>query len=93
MTLPRASPDHEKEMFLYGYTLESYTLRWLQYHYDWDTRVYWNHILSPELLDETIYYFDTDHTICEEVAYHLDNGDLEFAFLRASGPRVRCKLK
>ena len=72
-----------------------FTLRRLQYHYERDTRVYWNRILSPEgpeLPEETYYYNDTDHSVCEEIAYHLDNGDLEFAFLRASGPSVRCKF-
>jgi hypothetical protein len=84
MAFPRDSPDLEKEMFLYGYTLEIFTLRRLQYLYDRDTRIYWNRVLSPELLEETMYYCDTDQTICEEVEYHLENGDFEFAFLRAS---------
>jgi hypothetical protein len=92
MAFPRDSPDLEKEMFLYGYTLEIFTLRRLQYLYDRDTRIYWNRVLSPELLEETMYYCDTDQTICEEVEYHLENGDFEFAFLRASGPRMRCKF-
>jgi hypothetical protein len=93
--VPRLPPDLVKEIFLYGYTLEMFTLRRLQYHYERDTRVYWNRILSPEgpeLPEETYYYNDTDHSVCEEIAYHLDNGDLEFAFLRASGPSVRCKF-
>jgi hypothetical protein len=93
--VPRLPPDLEKEIFLCGYTLEMFTLRRLQYHYERDTRVYWNRILSPELPEETYYYNlnDTDHSVCEEIAYHLDNGDLEFAFLSASGPSVRCKFR
>ena len=73
--------------------IEIYELRRLEYHYERDSRVYWNRILSPELLEETIHYCDTDQIICEEVDYHLENEDLEFAYIRASGPRVRCNLR
>ncbi len=60
--VPRLPPDLEKEIFLYGYTLEM-LMRRLQYHYERDTRVYWNRILSPELPEETYYYNDTDHSV------------------------------
>ena len=90
--LPTALPDLHKEMFILGYCTELRALRKLQYFYERDTRVYWNRILYPEVLEETLCYCDTDDTICREIEFHMENKDLEFAFYRASGPRVRYNL-
>jgi len=86
--LPTELPDLHKEMFILGYCTELRALRKLQYFYERDTRVYWNRILYPEVLEETLCYCDTDDTICREIEFHMENKDLEFAFYRASGPRV-----
>jgi hypothetical protein len=40
-------------------------------------------------LEETIYYYDTEHVIQTEMENHLESGDLELAYIRASGPKVR----
>ena len=90
--LPTALTDLHKEMFILGYCTELRALRKLQYFYERDTRVYWNRILYPEVLEETLCYCDTDDTICREIEFHMENKDLEFAFYRASGPRVRYNL-
>ena len=74
------------------YCTELRALRRLQYVYERDSRVYWNRILYPEVLEETLYYCDTDHIICREIEFIVENKDLELAFYRASGPRVRYKL-
>ena len=74
------------------YCTELRALRRLQYLYERDSRVYWNRILYPEVLEETLWYCDTDHTICREIEFHMENKDLELAFYRASGPRVRYNL-
>jgi hypothetical protein len=87
--LPTALPDLHKEMFILGYCTELRALRRLQYVYERDSRVYWNRILYPEVLEETLYYCDTDHIICREIEFHMENKDLELAFYRASGPSVR----
>ena len=92
LTLPTELPDLHKEMFILGYCTELRALRWLQYLYERDSRVYWNRILYPEVLEETMFYCDTDHIICREIEFHLENKDLELAFYRASGPSVRYKL-
>ena len=34
----------------------------------------------------------TDHIICREIEFNIENKDLELAFYRASGPSVRYKL-
>ena len=90
--LPTALPDLHKEMFILGYCTELRALRRLQYVYERDSRVYWNRILYPEVLEETMFYCDTDHIICREIEFHMENKDLELAFYRASGPSVRYKL-
>jgi hypothetical protein len=90
--LPTALPDLHKEMFILGYCTELRVLRWLQYVYERDSRIYWNRILYPEVLEETLFYCDTDHIICREIEFHMENKDLELAFYRASGPSVRYKL-
>ena len=82
-------PDLEKEMFIFGYCQEQRVLRRLQYHYEREGRVYWNKVLFPEILEETIYYYDTEHVIQIETENHLESGDLELAYIRASGPKVR----
>ena len=92
LTLPTELPDLHKEMFILGYCTELRALRWLQYLYERDSRVYWNRILYPEVLEETMFYCDTDHIICREIEFHMENKDLELAFYRASGPSVRYKL-
>jgi hypothetical protein len=89
---PTELPDLHKEMFILGYCTELRALRRLQYVYERDSRVYWNRILYPEVLEETLYYCDTDHIICREIEFHMENKDLELAFYRASGPSVRYKL-
>lgn len=92
MALLRPS-DLQKEMFIFGssYCTELRTLRREQTVYERRCRDEWNRILSREYLDETDRY-DTDQVICNEVDFHMENGDLEFAFCRASGPNVRCKF-
>ena len=90
MALLRPS-DLQKEMFIFGYCSELRTLRREQTVYERRYRDEWNRILSREYLDETDRY-DTDQVICDEVDFHMENGDLEFAFCRASGPNVRCKF-
>ena len=82
-------PDLEKEIFIFGYCEEQRVLRRLQYHYEREGRVYWNKVLFPEILEETIYYYDTEHVIQTEMENHLESGDLELAYIRASGPKVR----
>ena len=89
---PLTAPDLHKEMFILGYCTELRALRRLQYVYERDSRVYWNRILYPEVLEETLCYCDTDDTICREIEFHMENKDLELAFYRASGPSVRYKL-
>ena len=89
---PLTAPDLHKEMFILGYCTELRALRRLQYVYERDSRVYWNRILYPEVLEETLYYCDTDHIICREIEFHMENKDLELAFYRASGPSVRYRL-
>ena len=90
--LPPVPPDLQKEMFILGYCKELRALRRLQYIYERDSRVYWNRILFPEVLEETFYYCDTDHIICQEIDFHMEKGDLELAFHRASGPSVRYNI-
>ena len=90
--VPRLPSDLEKEMFIFGYCTELHDLRRLQYLYERDTRIYWNGIYSPELPYETLYYYDTDRSILDEVEIHIEKGDLELAYLRASGPSVRYKF-
>jgi len=53
---------------------------------------HWNRILFPKVLEETLYYCDTDHIICLEIEFNIENKDLELAFYRALGPSVRYKL-
>lgn len=72
-----------------GYCQELYVVRRLQYLYERDCRVYWNRVLFPENPEETIYYYDTEYVIREEMESHLESGDLELAYIRASGPNVR----
>ena len=88
--LPSSLPsDLQMEIFMLGYCQELFVVRRLQYLYERDCRVYWNKVLSPEDLSETIYYYDTDYVIREEMERHLESGDLELAYIRASGPNVR----
>ena len=82
-------PDLQQEMFIFGYRKELRTMRCLQYLYERNTRIYWNRIFRPEDVDETFHYYNTENCIFEEVDDHIDTGDLEFAFYRASGPIVR----
>ena len=82
-------PDIQKEMFILGYCAELRSLRRLQYLYKRDTRNFWNEIFCPDIPEETLHYYDTDYVIHGEVQTHLDKGDLELAFIRASGPNIR----
>jgi hypothetical protein len=81
-------PDLQKEMFIFGFCQEQRVIRRLQYLYERDGRVYWNAKLFPEILEETLYY-DTDQLIQDEMEKHLESGDLDLAFIRASGPNAR----
>ena len=66
-----------------GHCTELSVLWRLQYVYELDSRVYyWNRILFPEVLDETLYYCDTDHIICREIEFNIENKDLD-QFLRS----------
>ena len=91
MTKLQALPpsDIQKEMFVVGFFNELRAMRNLQYRYERDTRNYWNGIFDPEYVYETLCYNSIEEIIHKEVFKHLKHGDLEFAYIRASGPIVR----